>query len=242
MLSSGSGLPRNLCLLLLLLFCLPALCDEGEALRTLLKAPLVAETGNYASAEHKARLRATLIANPKLANQPIFQLQGQQPSTPLVEAAKTGNVDAVRLLLEFKARPNLALGDRPVPPLQACIASRTHPNARLAVIRLLLGAGASPKFGLHQWAACLNWTDRQTYFAAADALVEAKAALNIADETGSSPLQIAIVNDNVSAVEKLLALGAVVDASSKESALAGAGTSEGDKILKLLKLTPRPKP
>jgi hypothetical protein len=43
-------------------------------------------------------------------------------------------------------------------------------------------------------------------------------------------------------VEKLLALGAVVDASSKESALAGAGTSEGDKILKLLKLTPRPKP
>jgi ankyrin repeat protein len=214
----------------------------GEAeLRALLKAPLAAETGAYVSPENGAKLRAMLKANPKLANQPIYQLRGDEVSLPLVEAVKIGNVDAVRLLLEFKAKPNLALGDRPVAPLQAAMGTMLKANVRLAQVRLLLAAGANAKFGLHQWAACQNWTDRQSYFAAADALLQSKAGLNTGDESGSSPLQVAIVNDNILAVEKLLALGAVVDESIKNSALAGRGTPEGDQIIKILKLTPKPK-
>jgi ankyrin repeat protein len=228
--------------LALCLLCHPlaAQQDDGE-IRALLKAPLVKETGVYVSPANAAKLRALLTANPKLANQPIFQLRGQAVSTPLVEAAKVGNVDAVRALLDFKAKPNLALAEAEAAPLEVAIVTRLSGEARLTMVRLLLAAGAHTTTSLHAWATCTNWTDRKTYFAAADALIAAKTALNGTNETGATPLQVAVVNDNVLAVEKLAALGATVDDLVKDLAYAGMGTPEGDQIVKALKLpVPRP--
>lgn len=228
-------------LISLILLLTPALAQSSageQDLRSLLMSPLDRATGNYTAPEKVAKLRALLKSKPKLANQPIYQLTGNQPSTALVEALKIGNVDAVRVLLEFKAKPNLGLGRWPVTPLQAAIGDLLDGRVKLTQVRLLLAHGANSRLGLHHWAMCQNWLDRQTYFAAADALVQAKAGVNTLDDLGASPLQVAVTYDNVLAVEKLLSLGAKVDDSLIQSAKAGAGTAEGQQIIKLLKLKP----
>jgi hypothetical protein len=240
----GETVSRPLAFLLLLLLltnALPVLAQsdqETAELRALLKAPVVKQTGAYVTAENVQRLRALLKAEPILVNQPIYALRGEQVSTPLVEAVKIGNVDAVRVLLELKAKPDLALGKPPIPPLQLAITSRLGAEVRLAIIDLLLARGAYPGDALHAWAGCTNWTDRKTYFAAADALVRAKADVNSRNESGATPLQIAVVHDNVLAAEKLFASGANVDDLIKDLAYAGRGTAEGDQILKILKIPP----
>lgn len=223
--------------MLLIWFSLPATADPGEEqLKALLRAPLAAGSGSFAAPENAAKFRALLTKSPKLANQPIFEVRGTKVSTPLLEAIKLGNVDATKILLEFQAKPNLALEDSVAPPLPTAITARLPGGVRLALLRLLLARGAVSTHSLHVWAGCTNWTDRQTYFAAADLLHQSKAGLNSANDTGASPMQIAIVSDNVLAVEKLLALGATVDALSKDLAYAGMGTPEGNQIVKLLKL------
>lgn len=205
-------------------------------MRTVLKAPKVAESGMFVSEVDAAKLRALLKANPALANQPIIELRGEKPSTPLLEAVKTGNLDAVRALLEAGAKPNLLLEGQTTSPLLATLASRFSGVVRLQEVRLLLASGASTRGALHVWAASTNWTDRRTYFGAADALVGAKATLSATNETGATPLQVAVINDNVLAVEKLVSLGATADDLVTDLAYAGSGTAEGKLILKFLKL------
>lgn len=204
-------------------------------LRALLKAPIVKATGAYLAPDSVTKLQALLKANPDLVNQPIIQLRGEDASTPLLEAVIIGNVDAVRTLLELKAKPNLALS-REMPPLQEALVNRLPGDVRLNMIRLLLASGADPTGSFHAWAGLTNWTDRKTYFAAADALAQAKGNFSITNATGATPLQIAVVCDNVLAVEKLVALGAKADAVVNDLAWAGRGTAEGDKIVKLLNL------
>lgn len=211
---------------------------EETELRALLKAPVVKETGLYQAPESSRRLRELLQRHPQLADRPIHGLRGGGASTPLVEAVRLGNVSATEVLLEAKARPDLALGQGANRPLHLALTAMLPGQVRLAMVRRLVAAGASANRALHSWAACTNWTDRTTYFAAADTLIQAKSGLNTADEAGASPLQVAIVHDNVLAVEKLLALGANVDAGAKDSAIAGRSTPEGAKIMKLLKLGP----
>lgn len=234
-------MPYRFVVLALLFFVLPALAqteDETVRLRVLLKAPVAKETGLYLAADSLAQLRALLKAEPRLVNQPIFGLRDEGVSTPLVEAVRLGNVDAARLLLEARARPDLALGKPAVTPLQVAISSRLGGEVRLTTVRLLLSHGANAAGALHSWAGCTNWTDRRTYFAAADALVAAKADVDSRNESGATPLQIAVVSDNVLAAEKLFALGAKVDDLIKDLAYAGRGTAEGDLILKILKIPP----
>lgn len=204
-------------------------------LRALLKAPLTRATGTYVAPENGAKLRAMLKANPELVNQPIIQLRGEKASTPLLEAVTIGNVDAVQILLELKAKPNLALS-RELPPLHEALIARLPGDVRLTMVRLLVASGADPTGALHAWAGCTNWTDRKTYFGAADALVQGKANIDAGNSTGATPLQLAVVSDNVLAVEKLVALGAKADDVVKDLAWAGRGTAEGDKIVKLLNL------
>lgn len=223
--------------LLTLALALGAGADTGEdELRALLKLPVAKETGSFLNPEGLPKLRALLTAKPGLANQPIYALRDDSVSTPLLEAIAVGNAEAVRALLEFNAKPNLVLQDNPAPPLAAALTGRLAGTTRLSMVRLLLARGASPTHSLHIWAGCTNWTDRKTYFEVADVLSAAKAGLNSPNATGASPLQIAIVSDNLLAVEKLVALGATVDPLSKDLAYAGMGTPEGDGIVKLLKL------
>jgi ankyrin repeat protein len=227
-------------LLLALVLALPSLADDDvDMLTPLLRAPVAKDTGLFVDPDNASKLRALLKADPKLANEPIYPLRGEEISTPLVEALKVGNLEAVRALFEFKAKPNLALGRYPTTPLEASIASGLSGNVRLSQLRLVLAAGANAKLGLHDWAACTSWADRKTYFAAADLLVQARADANAADELGATPLLVAVVNDNSLAVEKLLALGArVSDEVLKAAAAGGASNPEGQKICKLLKVAP----
>ena len=204
-------------------------------LRALLKAPIARATGAYLSPDNLVKLQALLKANLEMVNRPIIELRGENASTPLLEAVKIGNTDAVRTLLEFKAKPNLALS-REIPPLQEALVARLPGDVRLAMVRLLLASGADPTGSFHAWAGLTNWTDRKTYFAAADALAQAKGNFSITNATGATPLQIAVVCDNVLAVEKLMALGAKADDVVNDLAWAGRGTAEGDKIVKLLNL------
>lgn len=237
-------------LALLLTLLIPAWGQEvGEAeIRAFLKAPITKATGTYTTPDTAAKLRALLKANPRLVDQPIYQLRGQDISTPLVEALKLGNVDAARALLDFKAKPNLALGEWPIIPLQAAMTARLPGEVRLTQVRLLLAAGATPTNGLHIWAEAQGWSDT-TYFAAADALVQAKAGVNVTDDFGATPLLVAVVNDNVMATEKLLSLGAKVDEDVQRACYAAnwvnpkdpeapKPTPQAQRIFKLLKLKP----
>ncbi len=205
-------------------------------MRALLKAPRVAESGLFQAEADANRLRALLKANPALANQPLMELRGERASTPLLEAVKIGNAEAVKVLLEAGAKPNVTLSGQASSPLLTAIGARHSGLTRLTEIRLLVGAGATPTGALHVWAGVTNWTDRKTYFGAADALVAAKAGIGTVNETGATPLHVAVLSDNVLAVEKLVALGAPVDDMAKDFAYAGAGTAEGKLILKVLKL------
>jgi ankyrin repeat protein len=71
-------------------------------------------------------------ASPELAQGPLFV-------TPLQEAARTGNVETVRLLLEAGARPNA--GGRGAAPALSMAAIYGH----VEVVQLLLAAGADPR-------------------------------------------------------------------------------------------------
>lgn len=166
------------------------------------------------------------------ANGPIQQLDGDQPSTPLVEALRIGNVEAARVLLEYKADPNAGAGKSGQTPLEAAMNDLLEDSVKQAQVELLLSKGAQPKHALHRWAARKMWKDKVSYFAVADALVEAGASVDQADDLGMTPLRVAVINSNSKAVEKLLAKGAKVDEQTREQAKKEADPS----VLKLLKL------
>lgn len=129
--------------------------------------------------------------------------------TPLAEAAKRGRLQAVALLLSRSADVNAYGTQSGFTPLHLA-AQYNHP----AVVRQLLSAGANVN-ARNQWnqtplwqAAWQAWHDNTEV---AHILVAHGAQIDVADEKGYTPLQMAARAGNVPMVSYLLAQGADVN-------------------------------
>ena len=200
--------------------------DDTEAVRSLLRAGANANAANrygvtplsLAASNANATILGMLLqagADPKAA------LPGGQ--TILMTAARTGNPEAVKLLLTRGADPNASEANYGETALMWA-ASENH----AAATRMLIEFGAKidarsktmqfpqDRFGLEgvttvlphgNWTA-LMYTARQGSLDAARALVEAGAALNLADPDGATALVLALINGHYDTAALLAEKGA----------------------------------
>jgi ankyrin repeat protein len=160
----------------------------------------------------------------KAGADPKANLPGGQ--TLLMTAARTGNPDVVRILLERGADPNareLSNGETAL----IWAAAENHPEA----VRLLIAHGAeinvrsepleykTDRFGLEGVLTILPrgsmtplmYAAREGSAAAARALAEAGASLNLTDPDGTTALLLAIMNSHYDTAAVLLDKGADPD-------------------------------
>lgn len=99
--------------------------------------------------------------------------------SPLMYAAKYGQMDFVKLLLAYKADANLKCKN---------------------------GGNALNK---------LTWNYTPNYIELLNLLIEAGADVNAADESGITPLMVAVESGNISTIKMLLGKGALINAQDK---------------------------
>ncbi|MBZ5632575.1 MAG: ankyrin repeat domain-containing protein [Acidobacteriia bacterium] len=155
--------------------------------------------------------------------QALLQAGAHPTSAILMDAARTGNAEVVRMLLARGADANAresSLGETAL----MWAAAENHPEA----VRALIEHGADPntrsdklvypkdRFGLEgvttilprgSWTA-LMYAARQGSLEAARALAEAGADLNLADPDGSTALELAILNGHFDTAGMLTEKGA----------------------------------
>nr|XP_043632115.1 putative ankyrin repeat protein RF_0381 [Erigeron canadensis] len=127
-----------------------------------------------------------------------------ESGTPLIWAAGHGQQDAVKLLLEHKADPNIETDDG-ITPLLSTVAAGSLPCLELLVeagakVNIIAG-GATPlhiaaDIGNSELIMCL---------------LKAGADPNMTDEDGQKPVQVAAARGNRNAVEILLPLSSHVE-------------------------------
>jgi ankyrin repeat protein len=135
---------------------------------------------------------------------------GRYCRTPLTEACYNARADVIRLLLsrggdvKLKSRRKDYEG-----PAFAAVTARDPQT-----LRLVLDAGADPnatggrRSSPLQLAAGRDDVESDARIELMDALIQAGAAVDLADQDGTTALQIAIAYNNVKAVRFLLAAGA----------------------------------
>ena len=157
----------------------------------------------------------------KAGADPKAMLPGGQ--TLLMTAARSGNIEAVKMLLDRGADPNAKETTNQETALMWA-ASENHPQ----VVKALVARGAElnvrtplleykqDRFGLEGVVTILprgNWTPlmiaaREGSLEAAQALAEAGASLNLADPDGTTSLLIAIINGHYDTAAMLVNKGA----------------------------------
>lgn len=129
--------------------------------------------------------------------------------TPLAEAAKSGELAAVQLLIRKGAQVNVFDTESGFTPLHLA-AQYNHP----AVVRRLLASGANVN-ARNQWSQTplwqTAWQDWHGNTEVAHILVAQGAQLDIADEKGHTPLHMAARAGNTPMAKYLIAQGADVE-------------------------------
>lgn len=129
---------------------------------------------------------------------------GKNASPPLFLAAERGREDIVRLLLKYKADPNLQFYGRV--PLHAAVRGK---NA--AVVRALLEHGANPNIPFPNGTPALSKAIREKQSAIAMELVRRGADINAGSKSGWTPLMNAIRNQQSDVAKLLIEKGADVN-------------------------------
>jgi ankyrin repeat protein len=149
----------------------------------------------------------------------------------LVDAARNGNVDAVRSLLKGGADPN-----QTAPDGSTAVHWAVHGD-NLAMLNALLAAGAKPDVVTRYKITPLTLAAQNGNAALVERLLTAGANPNTASEEGQTALMTAARNGSVTAVRALLKRGAQVGLAESfrgQTALmfaAGEGNTDAAKLL-----------
>lgn len=152
---------------------------------------------------------------------PAGALQGytRVGATPLMLAAESGSVEAVKALIAAKADVDAAAEDGST-ALMIAAASAVSPPAALDAI-VAAGAGIDAKNAAGRTALMLAAASRQG--AKVVALLNAGAAVNVTDATGANALGLASAAPPQAGMPDTLAVKALLDAGADPNAADGAG-------------------
>ena len=171
--------------------------------------------------------RGVSVALALLCASASFAADGQG----LVDAARNGNVDAVRSLLKGGADPNQAAPDG-----STAVHWAVHAD-NLAMLNALLDAGAKPDGVTRYRIAPLTLAAQNGNAALVERLLSAGANPDTASEEGQTALMTAARNGSVAAVRALLKRGAQVGLAESfrgQTALmfaAGEGNTDAARLL-----------
>ena len=157
----------------------------------------------------------------------------KKQSTPLILAARKGNLMALSAFLELGA-----IIDHPRTDGTTALMSAAR-NGHDVAVRRLLKAGASTMMQDVQGATAMSYAAAHGHEAVLGAICEvSRATLYVTDLEGRTPLHIAVRSGQVSSTRALLANGARVDASSRRGMQplhAAAHLNDPDVALVLLR-------
>lgn len=238
-------MPKFLFLFILLLF-LPTLAQTPAELRYYMK-----QRTRLQGEESLEPIRALLQKKPELAITPIPRLNGTGQHLPLNEALFIGDVEVAELLLKNGADANAPSGRKEVRPLGWAMNDFVSPEKTEAMVVLLLKNKADPNLtdkvgntAVHRWAARRSLRNEERYPTLLNLLVEAGADPQATNESGFTPLMIAVTNSNAPAVKLLLAKGADPDLKTRfgtarqlaeEQARRPTADAESGEVLELVK-------
>ena len=137
----------------------------------------------------------------------------QDGISPLHLAVINNSIEIAIFLLSYKANPNVGHSGKDGKITKNCILHSAVGNNSLTMVELLLDAGAEPTLAnvqqqttLHVAAATAvrNPLDTQTRLKIVDLLIKKKVNPNATDNDGYTVLHIAIFNNAVDVIERLL--------------------------------------
>ncbi len=162
--------------------------------------------------------------SPNAPNPGGFEWQAN--ATPLIWAARLGTAEAIKVLLEAGARPNLTAADGATPLMLATAGEQASEK-----IRLLLDAGADPNIIRGDGTTALIWAasfckeaEAITQLVKAGARLDARTARD-----GHTPLMVAARVGNVVTARALIKEGAPVEVKSDQGYTALMWAAEGSE-------------
>ena len=126
-------------------------------------------------------------------------------STPLIDAAWSGNVEIARVLLEHGADVNATHREAGSTALEYAVLT-----GQTAVVKLLLGAGADTSRRYRYDQTVLHIAAARGFPPILELLADSHASLNPVDANGNTPLDEAVLHNQAEAVRFLIAQGADV--------------------------------
>ena len=195
-------------------------------------------------------IEALLEKNPNLVQTPILRLNGPGELLPLHEAIFAGDLELVGLFIEHGADLNAPSGKRKMRPLSWAMNDLIEEKKTMTMVGMLLENGADPNLGdrlgnnaVHRWAARRALRKEAIYPEMLESLLKSGADATATNNSGFTPLMIAVTNHNAPAVKLLLAAG--VDPAQKtrfgtavdlaeEQAERPSADPEADEVLQLL--------
>ncbi len=124
-------------------------------------------------------------------------------STPLLDAAWSGNADIVRVLLQHGADVNAVHRQAGSTALEYAVLT-----GRVAAVKLLLAAGADITRGYRYNQTVLHLAAARGFPQILELLANPHANLNPIDANGNTPLDEAVLHDQIESVRFLIAHGA----------------------------------
>ncbi len=153
----------------------------------------------------QAEIEASIYKLYKTSPEAINQT-GANGRTPLYEAVKYNDMDAIRLFLK---NPKINIYTKPSALTRATF------NGNLEVVQLLLSKGARVNNVNHSGETALHIASRKKYKDIVRALLGAGAEVNIQDKRGSTPLMKAALKGDVEIVNTLIQAGSDLNIRNK---------------------------
>jgi ankyrin repeat protein len=126
-------------------------------------------------------------------------------STPLLDAAWSGNADMARVLLQHGADVNAAHREAGSTALEYAVLT-----GHTAVVKLLLAAGADTTRRYRYDQTVLHLAAARGFPQILESLVSSQAAINPVDANGNTPLDEAVLHNQMASIRFLISHGAEV--------------------------------
>jgi ankyrin repeat protein len=154
------------------------------------------------------------------------------PTAPVADAAKSGDLTAVKRLLQDGGDVNAALGDGTTALHHAAMRG----DADMVGVLLYAGANVRATTRLGGYTA-LHLASQRGHDAVIERLIKGGANPNLATATGATPLMLAAASGHVAAVKQLVAQKADLDArerANEQTALMFAAAFDRPEVVKVL--------